>query len=259
MNNMDNNTAQNNGLSYPNLSQNGTATQPSSSPAPVNPVSDDARILNDLANQLKEIQNADSQPERTLPKEQVIETPTPVINTPPVQPESALEIPQIKPEEPILEPPVPVINTSPVQPEPALEIPQIKPEEPIIKPPIPVIDEQPKFELPTQAVPAPTNIMTEDSIGIVRSTLSDIMPGEKVPRALQRTPKEKNLSQPFKAKESFNTVRKDIFEKQQSLKKEEILDETPKNLGGIDELLKYAVEKGASDLHISVGYPLSSG
>lgn len=223
MNNMDNNTAQNNGLSYPNLSQNGTATQPSSSPAPVNPVSDDARILNDLANQLKEIQNADSQPERTLPKEQVIETPTPVINTPPVQPESALEIPQIKPEEPILEPPVPVINTSPVQPEPALEIPQIKPEEPIIKPPIPVIDEQPKFELPTQAVPAPTNIMTEDSIGIVRSTLSDIMPGEKVPRALQRTPKEKIFHNLSKLKRVLILLEKIFLRNNNLLKKKRFL------------------------------------
>ena len=241
MNNMDNNTAQNNGFSYPDLSQNATAQQPSSSPTPVNATSDDAQILSDLANQLKEIQKADSQPEQVLPKEQAVE-PAPVPT-------------QIKPEETIIEPPTPVVNTQPILPEVTPSIPQAEPEEVIVEPSAPTVDEQPKFELPTQSVPAPTNIMTEDSIGIVRSTLTDIMPGEKVPKALQRAPKEKNLSQPFTpTKESFNTVRKDVLAKQQPTK-EQILDETPRHLGGIDELLKYAVEKGASDLHISVGYP----
>ena len=209
MKNMDNNTAQNNGFSYPDLSQNGTPVQPSSSPTPANPVTDDAQMLNNLANQLKEIQKADSQPQQVVPEIQTAQ-PVPM------------------PEEKIVEPPVPT--------------------------PPPFVKDEPKFELPTQPIPAPTNIMTEDSIGIVRSTLTDIMPGEKIPRALQRTPKEKNLSQPVTPKESFNTMRKDVFTKQQPTK-DEVLDETPKHLGGIDELLKYAVEKGASDLHISVGYP----
>ncbi|MDX9739199.1 MAG: PilT/PilU family type 4a pilus ATPase [Candidatus Dojkabacteria bacterium] len=280
---MDNNTAQNNGFSYPDLSQSGTASQPTTSSTPVNPASDDAQILSDLANQLKEIQKADSQPEQILPKEQAIQTPTPVATTQPVQQEPSVtqvkvqgpvvepdipvvndqptqpeEIPeqsQVKPEEIIPEPPVPVVDTQPVQPQVAAVVPEIKQEETAPQSPPPTVDSQPRFDLPSQPAPAPTNIMTEDSIGIVRSTLADIMPGEKVPRALQRTPKEKNLSKPFTTpKENFNTVRKDVLAKQQPAK-EQVLDETPKHLGGIDELLKYAIEKGASDLHISVGYP----
>ncbi len=247
MNNMDNNTAQNNGLSYPDLSQSGTAQQPSSNPTPVNPTSDDTQMLSDLANQLKEIQKADTQPEHSLPKEQPVdsvpeltqikpeeiipEPPAPVVDTQPVQPQVTPEVPQVKPEEIIPEPSAPVVDTQPVQPQVTPVVPEIKQEETAPQSPTPTVDNQPKFDLPSQPAPAPTNIMTEDSIGVVKSSLTDIMPGEKVPRALQRTPKEKNLSKPFTTpKENFNTVRKDVLAKQQPAK-EQVLDETPKHLG----------------------------
>ena len=74
--------------------------------------------------------------------------------------------------------------------------------------------------------------------GIVSNPLEEIIPGEKVPKALKRDPKEVNLAQPISAKEPEPPVIQKLNE--------------PKE---IDELLLYAIKHNASDLHISVGYP----
>lgn len=74
--------------------------------------------------------------------------------------------------------------------------------------------------------------------GIVSNSLEEIIPGEKVPKALKREPKEVNLAQPIFVKEPESPVIQKLNE--------------PK---GIDELLLYAIRHNASDLHISVGYP----
>jgi len=74
--------------------------------------------------------------------------------------------------------------------------------------------------------------------GIVSNPLEEIIPGEKVPKALKREPKEVNLAQPISAKEPEPPVIQKLNE--------------PKE---IDELLLYAIKHNASDLHISVGYP----
>ncbi len=73
--------------------------------------------------------------------------------------------------------------------------------------------------------------------GVVNNELQDIIPGEKIPKALKRDPKNKNLSQPID----------DIAEE----KSIEMLSDTTK----IDELLQYAIRNNASDLHITAGYP----
>ena len=74
--------------------------------------------------------------------------------------------------------------------------------------------------------------------GIVSNPLEEIIPGEKVPNALKRDPKEINLAQP-------------IFVEQPEPPVIQKLNEPKK----IDELLLYAIQHNASDLHISVGYP----
>ncbi len=75
--------------------------------------------------------------------------------------------------------------------------------------------------------------------GVANNQLQDIIPGEKVPRALKRTPKELNVAQPIFVKEEPEPSPLDKINE-------------PKE---IDELLHYAVVHNASDLHISVGYP----
>lgn len=74
--------------------------------------------------------------------------------------------------------------------------------------------------------------------GVVNNQLQDIIPGEKLPRALKEGPKEVNLSNPI------STVEPKLPE----IKK---LNESKE----IDELLLYAIAHNASDLHISAGHP----
>ncbi len=74
--------------------------------------------------------------------------------------------------------------------------------------------------------------------GVVENELQDIIPDEKVPKALKRDPKRDNLSKPLDADE----LRSDVLPK---------LSDTSK----IDELLRYAIQHNASDLHITAGYP----
>lgn len=205
---MDNNTAPNDGLTYPDFAQNNSNQQTVTTPSVQ---SNENQILSDLASQLQQIQTSEvSSAPQTPP---IVEVPSPG------QP--------ISPSEPVVE-----ISQTPTPP---------------------TIDDH-KFELPQQPAPAPTNIMTENSIGVVRTTLDEIMPGEKKPRALQRTPKEKNLAKPLEISNDFPTVRKDVMATQKApvVSTNEVV--VPKH-NGIDEYLKYAVENNASDVHISVGYP----
>ncbi len=74
--------------------------------------------------------------------------------------------------------------------------------------------------------------------GFAGDNLGDIIPGEKMPKALIRDPKKDNLSKPIGAADNVAPIMPK-------------LTETSK----IDELLKYAIDHNASDLHISSGYP----
>lgn len=195
---MDNNTAQNNGFTYPDFTQNNNTNQ-QNTPVQTSVPSNDDQMLADLAQQLKQLEK---QPDTTPP---VVES------TPPVQP---------------------VEESNQIQDQTVQE---------------------PKFELPTQPVPAPTNIATEESVGIVRSGLDDIMPGERVPKAMQRTPKDNNLTKPMTQNEKdMPSVRKDVMADSQPVSPT-LVTSTKHN--SIDEYLRIAVEQNASDLHISVGYP----
>ncbi len=213
---MDNNTAPNNGITYPDLAGS-PPTSPVASTPVVAPTNDD-QILSDLANQLKQIQQTD----------------TPVVSTAPTQVTPPPVVQPVLPQQPVVQP------TPQVQPTPVVvPVPEVSP-----------VVEPPKYDLPTEPVPAPTALMTENTIGVVRASLEDIIPGTKVPKALQRDPKENNLAKPIKPEEVIPTIRKD----QAASTPVQILDETPRQ-NNIDEYLRIAVERGASDLHLSVGYP----
>jgi twitching motility protein PilT len=82
--------------------------------------------------------------------------------------------------------------------------------------------------------------------GVVPNELQDIIPGEKVPRALKRDPKEKNLSMPPTDSDTGELA---LHPPQTEELKSSVLTKK------IDELLKFAVQYNASDLHITVGYP----
>ena len=217
---MDNNTAQNNGLPYPNLVVQGDDNTQQGSPvlqaAPVVNNSDE-QMLVDLAEQLKQLQGQTDQPNSNQPIE-----------------------PQTQP--------TPVVQETPKVQEP------LHVQEDVM--------EESNFQLPTQPSPVPTNIATEDSIGVVRSNLDDIMPSIKLPKAMQRAPKENNLTQPIVKSDTENipTIRKDVMAASSpapapSPSPSITTVELGSNLSSIDEYLRIAVERNASDLHISVGYP----
>jgi twitching motility protein PilT len=115
--------------------------------------------------------------------------------------------------------------------------------------------------------------------GIVKEDLDNIMPDPKAPRAMNRTPKENNLAKPLPQVENKDT--ETIPTQDQDV--EQVTNETEQNppepkidaLGDSDviqeaifeeaqpslrkekisELFEHTIEKGASDLHITVGYP----
>ena len=106
--------------------------------------------------------------------------------------------------------------------------------------PIAVTPEPALEELSNIQEATPINDLNQDTTlkGVVDNELMDIIPGEKVPKALKREPKKDNLSQPIDVDElSVPTISK--------------LVDTSK----IDELLRYAIQHNASDLHITSGYP----
>ncbi|MGI6423498.1 MAG: type IV pilus twitching motility protein PilT [Candidatus Dojkabacteria bacterium] len=186
---MDNNTAQNNTIGYPDIAAPSSPTQTPPS---------DAQMLSDLANQLKQIQSSNQTSTQ--------DTPTP--STPP-----------------------PVQTPAPTS-------------------------EEPKFELPTQPAPAPTNIATADSVGVVRGSLEDIMPGDKKPKAFERTPKTHSVAKPIQEpSNAMKTIRKDALSQSNNQNSQVVNTTEGIKHNSIDELLKIAIQNNASDLHISVGYP----
>ncbi len=193
---MDNNTAQNSGLGYPDFAQNNSVTPQSNTQTTTFPTNEE-QMLSDLAAQLKQLGT---------------NTSTVAPTSEPVQTQSTPSV------------------IEPVQQ-----------------------NYDPQFVLPTQPVPVPTNIATENQVGVVRSNLDDIMPGNRIPRAMQRTPKEENLGKPIN--KDIPSVRKDVMMDTQIDDASPTLVQGEMSHSNIDEYLRLAVEKNASDLHISVGYP----
>ena len=131
----------------------------------------------------------------------------------------------------------PVVQTTPPPTEPLANVSQ--PVAPVQPTPViePNLDELINIQ---EALPI-NNPNSETPLkGIVDNSLQDIIPGEKIPKAMIRNPKAKNLSQPI-----------DVDGDGQTTPAITKLSNTTK----IDEMLRYAIEHNASDLHITAGYP----
>ena len=211
---MDNNTAQNVTLQYPNFAS-GTVNTPvvdasvNQSPTPsVAPVqsSSDEKILQDLASQIAAVNQG-----TPLPTQPEV-TPTPVVPEP-TQPQD-----------------IPVLNVPINQ-----NIPLPTNSDILTAMPTDVTTEE--LSNIQEAVPINDLNKSTELKGVVNNELQEIIPGEKIPKALIREPKKNNLAIPV-----------DPIE----------IPESPvlsADTSKIDELLRYAIQNNASDLHITAGYP----
>lgn len=231
---MDNSTAQNTTIPYPDVSQGIATNQQNSSPqgavlqpntTSTIPTPSNDKILQDLASQIKNLNGSTDTPITTTPDIANVQPPIP-----PVEPKT-----EVTPE------PVPTVDISaPVQ-EPVAETPSAPIPEPEIPSSIltPAPVEVPQ-DLSNIQEATPINDFNPDGTlkGVVDNNLQDIIPGEKVPKALIRNPKKDNLAKP-------------LDEVSQEEQAPMMVSDTTK----IDELLRYAIQNNASDLHITVGYP----
>ncbi len=234
---MDNNTAQNGTIQYPDLTQStGSVTTPSgdtstSSPQPT-PASEE-KILQDLASQI-----------------QAMNTPAPENESNVVDALSGIPTsptPADVSQAPVTPPPT-VEGSAVTNPIPTQDIKDDMAAQQMIQ----SVNSAAPTPIPQQTIPTLTNIQEATPIndpndlnkvepetelkGVVENKLQDIIPGEKIPKALKREPKEESLAKPIVLEEQAPT--------------------TPKaNTQKIDELLRYAIQHNASDLHLTVGYP----
>ena len=226
---MDNNTAQNGTLQYPDLTQSvGNTSTPvvdtstSSTTPPVPPPSDE-KVLQDLATQIQAM-NA-PEPDN---KSNVVDALAGIPTSPP--PPSSAQAPVVEPSSQI--PSVPVTQDAAAQ-QLIQSVESASPQ--------PAPKEVASLTNIQEATPInnPDDLNKEepdvDLKGVVENDLQDIIPGEKVPKALVREPKKENLAQPLDTDEAPSTPK----------------ESTQK----IDELLRYAIQQNASDLHITAGYP----
>lgn len=219
---MDNNTAQNVTLQYPDLSQSTGVSPVVNTPTSALPVGNsttttqnsqapsEEKILQDLAAQIKGIEQPSTPTPTPIPTPPVVETPVEIDTVQPTVTPAKLETP------------TPSILDAP------------------ILTPLPTPSPPPLEELDNiQEATNPINDLNLDTglKGVVDNELQDIIPGEKIPKALKRDPKENNLAKPLDEINGVNPI--------------EMVSDTTK----IDELLKYAIQHNASDLHITVGYP----
>ena len=112
--------------------------------------------------------------------------------------------------------------------------------------------------LPSAPSPLPESVISsKDSFKPIRDSLDDVVPSIGVPKAVMGKVRENNLASP-----------EGIFGEEKSQKdlvpNREILEVEGKNiatvqdqLNNMEQLLQQAIEKNASDLHITVGYPVT--
>ena len=93
-----------------------------------------------------------------------------------------------------------------------------------------------------------------------RETLDSIMPDFKKPKAMERDPKNDNLAKPVEkdTEPRGNLIKKDLREPEKKNNQEstKVVNELINNGGlSMEKLLAEAVNRNASDLHLTVGYP----
>lgn len=224
---MDNNTAQNSGIQYPNISTINTGTQPPPTDPPVQ--NRDDGLLKDLQLQ--------------------VENPTPLPDTTLVTEESPVQTQQVA--EPVQESVVPSQpplgqsdQESTISAHEEKETDTfVQSVEEVVKDSTNTDDEVNDLSNIQEASPIiDVSDVPVDTKTVITEELQDIIPGQKIPKALKRSPKEHNLSKPLASPSGQSPV---VVEELVSS------DSTVE----IEELLKYAIQYEASDLHITVGYP----
>ncbi|KKP55469.1 MAG: twitching motility protein [candidate division WS6 bacterium GW2011_GWB1_33_6] len=125
-----------------------------------------------------------------------------------------------------------------------------------VTPTPPVIEHLVPQPIPVPEIPVPPvvqPVVPEQTVlpGAVENKLEEIIPGEKVPKALQRKPVEDSVAKPIDEPVLEGIKSTLIDEDKEEVEAPVKINQTQK----IDELLRYAIEHEASDLHISVGYP----
>ena len=111
--------------------------------------------------------------------------------------------------------------------------------------------------LPLAPSPLPEEITSKDTFKPIKDSLEDIVPNVGIPKAVMGKMKENNLSSP-EGILGQERNQKDLVPKEKILK---VQEETPTSIQGplnsMEQLLQQAIEKNASDLHITVGYPVT--
>jgi len=112
--------------------------------------------------------------------------------------------------------------------------------------------------LPSAPAPLSETTVSKDSFKPIKDSLEEIVPNVGVPRAVTGEVKEHNLASP-KGIFSRNDKKKDLVSEKEILKsqKKEELITVQSQLNSMEQLLQQAIEKNASDLHITVGYPIT--
>lgn len=116
--------------------------------------------------------------------------------------------------------------------------------------------------LPSSPSPLPEKMTSENSFTPVKDSLDDIVPNVGIPKAITGRVKENNLATPEgvlgrkEEKESLIPKEEEIKDSQRN-KSTDVENSTKGSFNNMEQLLKHAVEKNASDLHITVGYPVT--
>ena len=93
---------------------------------------------------------------------------------------------------------------------------------------------------------------------VVKEDFDEIMPEPKIPKAMRRDPQEHNLAKPLSQIDNKGDKTATVQNQEPEMKTlgdADLIQQTVVDQGGISELFEYTIEKGASDLHLTVGYP----
>ena len=211
-------------FAYPDFSQNSGNLTPPPQPAPpptVQPAPASTPVPNNVA---------------TPPVQQPTPTPTPPAPTPePVPKQDYIDqqkLDELKKDiDALLDTPTPATVQPASTPEPApQQVAEVKTESYLQQP----------TELPNLGTPPTPPAQPVQHQQVWNDSLTTIMPGEKVAKAMQREEKPHNLASPINAQDQtqIETITIDGMEE-----------------FSMDVLLAEVIKRGASDLHISPGYP----
>jgi twitching motility protein PilT len=121
------------------------------------------------------------------------------------------------------------------------------------------IVENDEIVLPSAPSPLPEKAIAGGNVAPIKDSLEDIVPNVGIPKAVTGKVKEHNLASP-EGVLGKNNNKEDLVPQKEDLgkpmeKKEKV--QVQSNLNGMEQLLQKAIDRKASDLHITVGYPVT--